>query len=149
MAGSPQQRVAPINAGLLQSLPPWEMDDHIVEYCSLRASSPGRSGGGTGKGTTSLEFEFCLQFPCGSPSTERSDFANQREAKTSANVNNIEKHVEARAKRNDVITSVISANQHFASTFSMQIFKFQRRSYKLSFLFPPRRQSAPESLPSG
>ena len=25
-------------------------------------------------------------------------------------------------------------------------FKFQRRSYKLSFLLPPRRQSAPESL---
>ena len=25
-------------------------------------------------------------------------------------------------------------------------FKFERRSCKLSFLFPPRRQSAPESL---
>ena len=25
-------------------------------------------------------------------------------------------------------------------------FKFQRRSYKLSFLFPPHRQSAPDSL---
>ena len=79
--------MAPINAGLLQSLPPWEMDNHIVEYYNLRASSPGRSGGGTGKGTTSLEFEFCLQFPCGSPSTERSDFrqsarsGNERECK--------------------------------------------------------------------
>ena len=57
----------------------------------------------------------------------------------SANVN---KHWKTRAKCNDVITNVISANQHFASTFSMQIFKFQRRSSKLSFLFPPRRQSA-------
>ena len=28
----------------------------------------------------------------------------------------------------------------------MQIFKFQRRSCKLSFLFPPRRQNATESL---
>ena len=28
----------------------------------------------------------------------------------------------------------------------MQIFKFQRRTCKLSFLFPPRRQSTPESL---
>ena len=28
-------------------------------------------------------------------------------------------------------------------------FKFQRRSCKLSFLFPPRRQSAPESLLAG
>ena len=69
--------------------------------------------------------------------------ANQREAETSANLTNIEKHVKARAKGNDVTTNVISANQHFASTFSMQIFKFQRSSCKLSFLFPPRRQSAP------
>ena len=63
--------------------------------------------------------------------------ANQREAETSANLTNIEKHVKARAKGNDVTTNVISANQHFASTFSMQIFKFQRRSCKLSFFFPP------------
>ena len=41
------------------------------------------------------------------------------------------------AKGNDVITNVISPNPHFASTFSMQIFKFQRRSFKLSFFFPP------------
>ena len=47
----------------------------------------------------------------------------------SANVN---KHWKTRAKGNDVIANVISANQHFASTFSMQIFKFQRRSCKLS-----------------
>ena len=50
---------------------------------------------------------------------------------------NIQKHVKARAKVNDVITNVISTNQHFASTFAMQIFKFQRRSCKLSLLFPP------------
>ena len=62
---------------------------------------------------------------------------------------NIEKHVKARAKGNDVIANFIYANQHFASTFSMQIFKFQRRSCKLSFLFPPRRQSAQESLVAG
>ena len=67
--------------------------------------------------------------------------ANQREVETSANIN---KHWKARAMGNDIITNVISANQHFASTFSMQIFKFQRRSCKLSFLFPPRRQSAQE-----
>ena len=47
---------------------------------------------------------------------------------------------------NDVITKDISANQHFASTFAVQIFKFQRRSCKLSFLFPPRYQRARESL---
>ena len=72
--------------------------------------------------------------------------ANQREAETSANVN---KHRKSSAKGNDVITNVISANQHFASTFSMQIFKFQRRSCKLSFLFPPRHQSTPENLLTG
>ena len=44
------------------------------------------------------------------------------------------------------VRTMISANQHFTSTFSMQIFKFQRHSCKLSFLFPPRCQSAPESL---
>ena len=69
--------------------------------------------------------------------------ANQREAETSANVN---KHWKTRAKGNDIITNVISANQHFASNFSKQIFKFQRRSCNLSFFSPPRRQSAPESL---
>ena len=37
--------------------------------------------------TTSLEFEFCLQFPCGSPPTELSNFrqsarsGNERECK--------------------------------------------------------------------
>ena len=47
----------------------------------------------------------------------------------SANVN---KHWKTCAKGNDVIANVISPNQHFASTFSMQIFKFQRRSCKVS-----------------
>ena len=36
-------------------------------------------------------------------------------------------HRKIRAKGNDVITNIICASQHFASTFSMQIFKFQRR----------------------
>ena len=73
--------------------------------------------------TTSLEFEFHLQISSGSSST-------------SANVN---KHWKTRAKSNYVVVNVISANQHFPSTFSMQIFKFHRRSCKLSFLFPLRR----------
>ena len=51
--------------------------------------------------------------------------------------------MKACAKGNDVITNVISADQHFASTFLMQIFKFQRGSCKLSFLFPPRHKIAP------
>ena len=62
---------------------------------------------------------------------------------------NVNKYWKTRAKGNDVITNVISANQHFASTVSMQMLKFQRGSCKLSFLFPPRRQSAQESLLAG
>ena len=65
--------------------------------------------------STSVEFEFHLQFPCGSPATELSDL------------------------RQSV----------FLIDFSMQIFKFQGRSCKLSLLFGPRRQIALESLLSG
>ena len=36
--------------------------------------SGGRARNGVGLATTSLEFEFCLQFLCGFPSTELSDF---------------------------------------------------------------------------
>ena len=46
--------------------------------------------------------------------------ANQRKVETNAK----KKHV----KGNDIISNVISANQHFALTFSMHVFQFQRRS---------------------
>ena len=67
--------------------------------------------------TTSLEFEFywAVRFP-----------------PISANVN---KHWKTRVKGNDDITNVISANKYFASTFSIQMFKFQRRS--CNWVFPP------------
>ena len=68
--------------------------------------------------TTSLEFEFHLQFPCGSPSTELSDFP---QSALSGNERECKQTKKTRAKGNDVISYVISANQHFASTFSMQI----------------------------
>ena len=94
-----------------------------------------------------MEFEFHLQSPCGSPSTQLWDF---RQSTRSGNERKCKKkHWKARANGNDFITNVISANQHFASTLSMQIFNFQKRSCKLSFLFPPRRQSGPESLLAG
>ena len=48
-------------------------------------------------------------------------------------------------KGNDFITNVISANQGF----SIRIFKFQRRSCKLSFLFSSHRQRTQESLFAG
>ena len=84
--------------------------------------------------STALEFEFHLQFPYSPVAPSRLSCqisANKRECKQTE---------KTRAKGNDVITNVISANQHFALTFSMQIFRFQRGSSKLSFLFPPRRQ---------
>ena len=60
--------------------------------------------------------------------------ANQCDAEMSANVN---KHLKTRAKGNDVITNVISTNQHFTLT---QIFKFQRQwQALLPFPAPPRR----------
>ena len=104
-----------------------------LSLISLRASSQGRSfGGAENKGElaiTPLEFEFHLQFPCGSPSTTLSDCPQSaRSAKCEC-----KKHWKTRAKGNDVIANVISPNQHFTSPFSMQIFKFQRRSCKLSF----------------
>ena len=46
--------------------------------------------------------------------------ANQREVETSANVISFWK---TRTKGNHVITNVISANQNFATTFSMHIFR--------------------------
>ena len=96
--------------------------------------------------TMPMEFEFHLQFPCGRPSNELSNLHHQHDAEMSANV---KKKKKTCAKGNDFIANVISANQGFASTFSMQIFKFQRRRCKLSFLFQPCHQSAQESLLAG
>ena len=97
----------------------------------------------------SLEFEFHLNFPVAPCRLSCQISTNQRKAETSVNVN---KHRKTRAKGNDFISNVISANQHVASTFSKQIFKFQRRSCKLSFLphpLPPPHWSALESLLAG
>ena len=91
----------------------------------------------------SLECEFRLQFPVAPCGLSCQISANQREAETSSNEN---KHWKTRLMGNDVITNAISANQHFASTFSMQIFKFQRCNYKLSFLFPATPPERPGEL---
>ena len=95
-------------------------DLRLVFHQSGQSGISWNAVGGRGKErellTTSLEFEFHPQFPCGSPSTELSDFRqHKRECKTGDKGNF------------DVITNVISANQHFAFTFSMQIFKCQSR----------------------
>ena len=85
------------------------------------------------------EFEFRLQFPCGCPLTELSDF---RQSAQSEKERECKQRLKTRAKSNDVITVVISAISISHRLFSMQIFKFQRRSCKLSFLFLPRCQRA-------
>ena len=121
---------------------------NFVQHASKLSEALWRRGG---KRKESLQLHPCnLNSTSNSPVAPRrlscQISANQREAETSANVNN---HWKTRAKGNDVITNVISANQPLTSTFWMRIFKFQRRSCKLSFLFPPRRQSATESLLAG
>ena len=68
--------------GYVHTLP----DSLVSEQAVRGALAAGREKEGE-LATTSLEFEFHLQFPCDSPSTELSDSANQREAETSANVN--------------------------------------------------------------
>ena len=68
--------------------------------------------------TTSLEFEFHLQFPYGSPPTELSDF---RQSARSGNELECKQTWKTRAKGNDVITDIISANQYFASFFDAGI----------------------------
>ena len=72
--------------------------------------------------------------------------ANQHEAETSANLN---KHCKTCAKGNDVITYVISANQHFASIFLMQIFSSSDVVASSPFFSHPCLQSAPGSLLAG
>ena len=72
-----------------------------------------------------LEFEFHLQFPCGSLLTELLNFC---QSAWSRNENKCKQTLKTHAKGNDVITNVISANQHFTSTFLMQMLKFQRCS---------------------
>ena len=112
-------------------------NQHCHVACSLRASSPGRSGGGAGKrrracnfASTSLEFKFHLQFPCGSVSTELSYF---RKSVRSGNECECKQTLKYTCQGNDVITNVISANQHFASTFRCRY----SREALLPFPAPP------------
>ena len=107
----------------------------IVSLNSLRVSSSGRPGGGAWKGMRACNYVSGIWIPLLRLSCQIS--TNQLEAETSANVN---KHYwKTPAKGNDVITNDILVNQHFTSTFSMQIFKFQRRGCKLSISCPDAR----------
>ena len=95
--------------------------------------------------TTSLEFESHLEFPCGSLSTELSDFCQSAQSEKEYECKQTLKKKVPRVVTSIVVSST-AFNQHLASTSLMQIFKFQRRSCKLSYLFLPHCQSAPESL---
>ena len=74
--------------------------------------------------TTALEFEFLLQFACGFPSTELSDFRQSERCRNKRT--NVNKHWKTHAKGNEIITTAISTNQHTASTFLMQKLKNSR-----------------------
>ena len=89
---------------------------------SLRAISQGRSGGRAGKGRRACNYVSGIWIPPVAPRR----LSCQITASQSVRSGNERECKQTRAKGNDLITNVISANQHFALTFSMQIFKFQR-----------------------
>ena len=74
-------------------------------------------------------------------------FANQRQAETNVKCKEALKHTR---RGYDIVTNVISANQHFVSQKSMQIFKSQSRSCNVSFSRPvarlPRRACSEAKL---
>ena len=109
---------------------------------SLQSSSPGCSGGRAGRGwrwnlnptknSPVAPVNWVVRFP---------PISTKRKSKQTLKKKG--------AKGSDVFSSVIYANQHFVSIFLMQIFKFQRHSCKLSFLFLHCHQSALENLFAG
>ena len=107
----------------------------------------GRSDGGAGKegelATTSLEFEFHVQIPCGSRSTELSDF---RQSARRGNELECNKHWKTRAKGNDVITNVISANQHIASKKFDAYIQFPQTQLQALLPFPVPPPKRPGEL---
>ena len=114
-----------------------------------RASSPRHSGGWAGKGRRAGNYVSGIWILPPIPlSTELSDFRQSVQRGSECGCKQTLKNMWKHAPRVDIITNVISGNQLFALTFSMQIFKFQRCSCKLSFLFPPPPERS-ESLLAG
>ena len=85
---------------------------------NLRASSSGRYGDGERLQLRLWNLKSTSNSPVAPRRLSCQISANQREAETNANVN---RHWKTRAYGNEVITNVISANQHFASTFDADI----------------------------
>ena len=86
-----------------------------------------------------LPVDWAVQFPPISAKRKRALMYKKKK--------NIEKHVQR------VMTSLLMSSPPISISYRhfrcRSIFKVQRRSCKLSFRFPPRRQSVPESLFAG
>ena len=119
---------------------------HYLAACE-QASSPGPTVSGTENRRRACNYVSEIWILRWLPvSTDLSDF--RRSVQSGNECKCKKKHNLKRAKGNDIITNVISANrQHSTLTFS--IVKFQRCSSRFSFLFPPHRQGTPESLLTG
>ena len=87
-----------------------------IAHPSLQESSLGCSGSRAGKGRRAClrNFNSTSNSPVAPSQLSCQISANQRKAETSANVN---KHRKAGAKGNDIITNVISTNQHLHQLF--------------------------------
>ena len=115
---------------------------------NLRAGSPGRFGGWAGKGRRACKYVSRSWIPPPMPLWLPVNWAVQfppisAKRKRSANVK----------KKKRVMMSLLTSSPQTSISHRQfrcrSIFKFRRRSSKLSFLFPPRRQNAPESLLAG
>ena len=129
----------------------WDHSNHGTSN-SLKVSSPGRSCGWVEKGRRACHHVSGIWIPPSIPLWLPVNWTvnqSERQSVRSGKSTNVNKYWTTRAKGNDVITDVVSANQHFALTFLTQMFKFQRHNCKHSFLFLPHSQSALESFLAG
>ena len=87
---------------------------------------------------TSLECQFHLQFLCGSPSSEPSDFCRSARSRNKSECKHL-KRVMTSLLMSSLPISIL--HRLFRSRYSNS-----RDRGNLSFLFPPCQQNAPESL---
>ena len=121
-----------------------------TQRISIRASCRGRSAGGAGKGRRVCN---CVSWIWISASK------NDSKCWLAEMISVMTSWPSARVFQCLFTFALVSASRWLAeiwqlsrrgATGELEVeFKFQRRSCKLSFLFPPRRQSAPESLLAG
>ena len=122
-------------------------------YPSLQASSPVALWQWSRKrkeiATTSLEFEFHFQFPYGSPTTE----LTVRYPPNSTKRKQLQVYTNIKSQcQGIVITSLLMSS--LLISISHRLFRSRYSNSRdivgsCSFLYPPHRQSAPESLLAG